>query len=60
MKRRELLELVLLAVIAVAGCVTAAVAIKVAREGLQMEISMEEASEIEAAYLQAVEDMEGE
>ena len=57
MKRTEVIELVLLAVIAVAGCVTAAVAIKVAREGLSMEISMEEASEIEAAYNAAMEDM---
>lgn len=56
MSKTERIKLVLLGLIALGTTVTAAVAIEVAREGLSMEISLEEAEEIEAAYNAAMED----
>ena len=53
----EKIATALLVVIAVEGAVTTAEIVRIARNGFSMEISMDEAEEIEAAAEAAYEDM---
>lgn len=57
MNKFEKIATALLAVIAVEGAVTVAEIVRIARNGLEMEISVDEAKEIEAAAEAAYEDM---
>ena len=57
MNKFEKVATALLAVIAVEGAVTTAEIVRIARNGFSMEISMDEASEIEAAAEAAYDDM---
>lgn len=57
MNKFEKIATALLAVIAVEGAVTTAEIVRIARNGFSMEISMDEAEEIEAAAEAAYEDM---